>query len=74
MKVVTHNPAPAPVPPVTYDLVGITEEQMRALVMVVSRCDSGSYPEAAKVFQGLYKSGFYRVLQDDGVYTKYRWS
>lgn len=40
MKVVKNNPVPAPVPPVTYTISDISEDQMKALRSVCSRCGS----------------------------------
>jgi hypothetical protein len=35
MEFVVHNPKPTPVPPPTYDLMGLTEEEMHVIFAMV---------------------------------------
>ena len=37
MKVIVNAPPPAPRPPMTYDLLGLTEEQMELLQVVLGQ-------------------------------------
>lgn len=69
MKVVVNQPAPQPVPPTTYDLIGLTEEEVRVLRIALAVVGPAHY----RVREGSIMARYtvVRALRETGV--KYPW-
>lgn len=60
MKIVEHQPDPAPTPPRTYDLLDLTENEMAFIEFAVMRGNFGNQDLAPRLFSG--KWSLYDVL------------
>ena len=57
MKVIVHHPLPQPEPPSTYDIVGLTEEEVKILTEVCQRSSYiGRVMEGAATYHSMHIS------------------